>query len=259
MRQDRFRFRHASRTGSFTDRQFPDVGIDDLISELAQVGDVALRLTVRQTLTANMLGEFSIQPQQTGVRAVFVNLEALQKAIAQEKRANLILLSETSAKNGGATADNQVIDRMLRSRTSLEDFGIKLRIVSDPSEPPLAVGGEYAEKVTVASQSISLEHESRLISDSLAKTAAETADSLSLRSDRILSYLANNISSGDRSIPYSLVTALDQRSFEAMTKQGLTAAGLPVPMTAPLASPHDNQPPIILNEWAARDLGVRSL
>src|SRR4030095_3569715 len=68
----------------------------------------------------------------------------------------------------------------------------------------------------------------------------QTASALSLLRVPILSYLANSITSGERSIPYSLVTGLDESSLE------LLAPGQ-------ARGPDD----IILNEWAARELGAR--
>ena len=240
-----------------------EIPIESLHSRKEDLGST-LRLTVRQTLAPEALGDFSIQPQQTGVRAVFVNLEALQKAIAQEKRANLILLSENSGRTGGAeaTTNAQLIDNILKARTTLDDFGIKVRIVGEPSSAPSAAVGGLQTSAALAPQSISLEHESRLIDQSLAKTATETANRLSFKSASVLSYLANSIGSGERSIPYSLVTALDQRSFDAIGPQGQEALG-PVKShaktTERFASPSSGSlPPIVLNEWTARDLGVHT-
>ncbi|HKE55569.1 MAG TPA: FtsX-like permease family protein, partial [Pyrinomonadaceae bacterium] len=58
-------------------------------------------------------------------------------------------------------------------------------------------------------------------------------------------YLANSINSGAKSIPYSLVSALDDPSIEQLIGK--------VERPAP-AKP--DVPPIIINEWAATDLGV---
>ena len=180
-----------------------EIPIESLHSRKEDLGST-LRLTVRETLAADALGEFSVQPQQSAVRAVFVPLDLLQKTIDQERKVNLILVSETSRdpiRPGlSKRAKTKLLRRILEDRTSLEDFGIKLRALDDQ-------------------RGISLEHDSKMISDSLAKTARETANSLSFRSVPILSYLANSISSGERSIPYSLVTALDEDSFERLIQE----------------------------------------
>jgi ABC-type antimicrobial peptide transport system permease subunit len=72
-----------------------------------------------------------------------------------------------------------------------------------------------------------------VISDALAEVAARTAQSLGLRAQPVLSYLANSMRIGARQVPYSVVTALD---------------------AAPAPAAEDG---IVLNQWAARDLSAR--
>ena len=50
-----------------------EIPIESLHSRKEDLGST-VRLTVRETLAANALGEFSLQPQQGSVRAVFVAL-----------------------------------------------------------------------------------------------------------------------------------------------------------------------------------------
>jgi putative ABC transport system permease protein len=208
------------------------IPVESLHSRKEDLGST-LRLTVRETLAGDALGEFSLQPQQGAVRAIFVPLTLLQKEIDQADKVNLILVSERSRNAidpATTVAKREVLDRILKERSSLEDFGIKLRLVGQPSSQP----------------GISLEHDSKIISASLAKISSETATSLSLRSVPVFSYLANSISSGERSIPYSLVTGLDEASLESLGSSGTKPPGR-------TGSGDD----IILNEWAARDLGAR--
>ena len=61
----------------------------------------------------------------------------------------------------------------------------------------------------------------------------------------VLTYLANEIRFGDRSIPYSTVTALDTSS-EALFDSLLLSDGEPAPKV--------EKDEVLLNEWAARDL-----
>ncbi|HJU92729.1 MAG TPA: FtsX-like permease family protein, partial [Pyrinomonadaceae bacterium] len=89
---------------------------------------------------------------------------------------------------------------------------------------------------------LSLETDSKIINDHVWAAARQSADALSLRTVPVFSYLANSISSGDRATPYSLVTALDDETIARLTQ-------LPKQSSGP--------PPIILNEWAARDLNVK--
>ena len=216
-------------------QKFSEIPIESLHSKKEDLG-ATLRLEVRQILDARALGEFSIQPQQTEVRAIFVSLNALQKALAQEKKANLILVSEDPSRAGNP---QQALTEILKAQTTLEDLGIRLHRLDDQ-------------------KSLSLEHESRLLTNSLAQVATETANSLSLQTTSFFSYLANSISSNDRTIPYSLVTGTDAASFEALRLgDGATPGGgdAQSPSPAPLSSAQ--LPPIVLNEWAAHDLGVK--
>jgi putative ABC transport system permease protein len=198
------------------------IPVESLHSRKEDLGST-LRLTVQETLSPDAVGEFSLQPQQGDVRAVFVPLSLLQKAIDQPDKANLILISEASPDSAAPLAKDEVLKRILKARTSLDDFGITLRTVGPAPAPA----------------SISLEQESKVISGPLSEIANETASALSLRPVPVLSYLANSITAGERLIPYSLVTGLDESSLE-------------------LLAPGQTRRPddIILNEWAARELGA---
>jgi ABC-type antimicrobial peptide transport system permease subunit len=166
-----------------------------------------VRLTMREILPANSLGEFSLRPQQGSVRAVFVELKRLQRNLEQDGKANAILLS---AKTDQA---RQSAEAMLKDRFTLADLGLKLRALE-------------------SQRAISLESDSAVISDALADRAKAAAANLNLPVESFLTYLANAIRAGDREIPYSLVTGVD---FDA----------------APESSS------VMLNEWAARDLGAK--
>ncbi|MEP6635438.1 MAG: ABC transporter permease [Acidobacteriota bacterium] len=201
-----------------------------------------LRLTVRQTLGTEALGEFALQPQQSAVRAIFVPLSLLQaelfRDLGEKHQVNLILFREQSraaTDPATRTARRNTLERILQERTSLEDFGVKLR-----TEP----------------KSISLEHESKMISSSLAKDADEAAVSLSMHPVPVLSYLANSISASGRSIPYSLVTAIGAPEFETLKKRATNERGTQPVSPAPADASASSLPPLVLNEWAAHDLGV---
>jgi putative ABC transport system permease protein len=173
-----------------------------------------IRLNARGVLNGESLGEFSLQPQQASVRAVFVSLRLLQNELEQNGKVNTILVAGGSA--------NPSLHALVNDRSTLEDLGLNIR--------------------TINQQSISLESSSKIINDYVATAAEKAARELSLKSVPILSYLANSISSGERSIPYSLVTALDDETLATLANPPQQAL------------PH---PPIILNEWAARDLNVQ--
>lgn len=202
-----------------------EIPLESLHSKKEDLGKT-LRLTVGDVLSADSLGEFSLQPQQSGVRAVFVSLQLLQREIEQPDKANLILVSEAA---GGTGQDK--LTKILQKHFTLSDLGIKLRPLNEDNQ---AV--------------ISLEHDSKMIDEPLAKIAAETANKLGLHHSGVLSYLANNITSGGHSIPYSLVTALDEEDFKQLREisgKNFSTASNPA------------LPPVIINQWAAADLGIQ--
>jgi putative ABC transport system permease protein len=82
---------------------------------------------------------------------------------------------------------------------------------------------------------LQVETVSAVVNDGLAEKVGAAAQPLGLRVTPILTYLANAIRTQNGSVPYSLVTAMN----------------LPEP------EPGTGLPPILLNDWAARDLGVK--
>ena len=163
-------------------------------------GGKTLRLTVSRSAAPPR--DFSLRPQQGQVRAVYVPLARLQRDLDRPAQVNTILVS------GPPPA------RRLRQSYTLADAGLHLRPLENPA-------------------GLSLESDSALIADPVAQAALAAAQSLGLRAQPLLTYLANAIRIGDRQIPYSLVTALD----------------------SPLAPAADDG--IALNDWAARELGAK--
>jgi ABC-type lipoprotein release transport system permease subunit len=139
--------------------------------------------TIRLTLTEGAFREFSLQQQQGEVRAALVPLACLQRDLDQQGKVNTILVV-----NGRANLS--LIERTLKDRYALEDLGLRLRILEKQ-------------------RCLSLESDSALISDAVAVAASTTAKSLGLRTEPVLTYLANSIRVGGREVPYSVVTALD--------------------------------------------------
>ena len=168
----------------------------------------SIRLNVKAALKGESLGEFSLQPQHGAVRAVFVALSFLQKELEKTGSVNTILVAKGSSTNS--------LQALLKEKLTLEDFGLN-----------------------TSENKYSLESESKIINDHVWTAAQKSADALSIQTIPILSYLANSISSGDHSTPYSLVTGLSE---------------LTVPQ---FQNKPSDPPPIILNEWAAQDLNVK--
>jgi ABC-type antimicrobial peptide transport system permease subunit len=174
----------------------------------------SLRLDVRQILRRDQLGEFSLSPRQGAVRAVFVPLGRMRQLLEQPGRANAIVIAGAA---GGVAATEQ----RLKAAAAIEDFGLTVRILE-------------------SQQVLALESRSTMLSEPLAEASIRTADTLKLVVVPTLTYLANSIRSGDRAIPYSVITALD-----------LAVLGLAGPEVRSL-----EPGAIFLNEWAAKDLGA---
>ena len=186
-----------------------DIPLESLHGRKADPGKT-IRLTPVFPLTSRDLGEFSLQPQQGVVRAMFVSLKFLQRELDQQQKVNTILVGQQPS-----VSETEV---RLRDKATLEDLGLKLRSLEG---------------------ALSLESNSNLIDDSVENAARQSAEGLSLHASPVFSYLANSITAGDRSIPYSLVT------------------GVGVEQLAGLGNRSNYEWPIVLNEWAARELNVQ--
>ena len=198
------------------------IPLESLHSKKEQPGET-LRLTAGEILPANALGDFSLQPQQTGVRAIFVSLKVLQQELEQIDKVNLLLVAEI--KGGTQALKTSTLNKIFQERTTLADLRIEVRRLTVDDQPALA-----------------LEHSSKMISDSLAETIETTAKGLSLNPSSYFSYLANSINGNGRSVPYSLITAVDDASFKKLTGKEISET---------------DSPQLILNDWTASDLGVR--
>ncbi|HSF23783.1 MAG TPA: ABC transporter permease [Blastocatellia bacterium] len=192
-----------------------------------------IRLTIRESLAPSQLGEFSLRPGQGPVRAVFVSLARLQKDLEQVGKVNTILVADKSSASHQATTSSMLLAEIIKAAFSLEDLGIKLRVLDKQ-------------------RGIALESESAIISDGLYDSAVDAAGRANLNVVPILSYLANAIRVGQREVPYSVVTALDSESFDAIRNRFSPGSVTKTSRMEVLALQ-----PIVLNEWAARDLGAK--
>ncbi len=194
-----------------------DIPVESLHGRKEDPGKT-IRLNVSGVLGGESLGEFSLQPQHGAVRAIFVSLSFLQKELEQEGKVNTILVGRHSGTP--AAMQSQSIAKLLKTKSTLEDLGLTLRTINE--------------------QTVSLESNSKILNEHVTTAATEAAKSLSLKTVPVLSYLANSLTAGDRSTPYSLVTAVDDETLATLAKTQTT-----------------QQPPIILNEWLARDLNAK--
>jgi putative ABC transport system permease protein len=123
--------------------------------------------TIRLTASADG-PEFSLQPGQGEVSAIYVPLRRLQRDLAETSRANTLLLPSAA---------------FPKDKVTLDDLGIGVRTV--PS-------------------GLSIETASAVMSDALVAAVSQVSSS----AQPIFSYLANSMRIGDREVPYSIVAAM---------------------------------------------------
>ena len=188
-----------------------------------------LRLEIDRFLEAAELGEFSFRPQQGLARSVFVSLARLQGELEQDGRVNTLLLGHDaevgSAEDGvGPVADaarQAAAEAAVRGAATLDDLGLRVRAIP-------------------AHDAVAVESAAGLLTDETVAAVERTASTLGLRAEPVLSYLANQLRSGDRITPYSVITARDLSV--------VSDAGVPAASAGPA--------PVVLNRWTADDLGV---
>ena len=188
-----------------------------------------LRLGIERVLDAAALGEFSFRPQQGLARSVFVPLGRLQGELEQEDRVNTLLLGHGggSGDDGGAgaaedAARQAAAEAAVRGQATLDDLGLCVRAI--PAHGTVAV-----------------ESAAGLLTDATVAAVEQVASRLDLRAEPVLSYLANQIRSGERITPYSVITGRDLSVLDA----------------ADASADLGESTPVVLNQWTADDLDVQ--
>ena len=190
-----------------------------------------LRLTVTKILPDRGIGSFGLRPNQSRPLNAYVPLSVLQKALGNGT-VNAIFAAATSPNLSDRTTTDALpaLQNKLHQALKLEDLGLILRHVSSDS-----IGGVGY---------LSLESTQFLLKPDIIEAARAVAIERRTLFLPILTYLANTIAANERTIPYSTVTGLDtQRTFSLELADGSSAP--------PLAADE-----ILLNEWAAIDLGA---
>ena len=176
-----------------------------------------LRLTVKSIVADRGPGRFGLSPNQQLPFNAFVSLAALQRAMEQQGRANVIF-----GLKGGEPGDALSTEERLGATLTLDD--VELSAVED------------AGAIRVETSRIVLE-------PSVAEAAVAAAAELGMASIEVLTYLANSIEAGGKAIPYSTVSALSGAPELTLLD------GSPAP-----ALTGDE---IYLNDWSAKDLGAK--
>lgn len=198
-----------------------------------------LRLTLARILPDEGLGGFNPRPTQATPFNAFVPLHTLQRRLGRTDGANALLIAGGASSPAESEALAASFAQRLQRRLRLSDVGLRLRRDS---------AGSYA----------ALESESMLLEPPIEAAARQAAQTIGAPMLPVLTYLANAIEriepdaappTGKReSIPYSAVTAFDPDPTSDLARVVLNDGSV--------ASALDDDG-ILLNEWAADELGAR--
>ena len=184
----------------------------------------SLRVTVMAVLEDRGIGRFSIEANQAIPSNAFLQLDVAQQALDLEGQVNALLV-------GGEKVSGSAFDRLqlaLKAAIELEEFGLSL------------VAEE--EYLRVESNEI-------VMPGWVVAALQGAADNQGWPVQKVLTYLANRISSGDRAIPYSTLSALDPGPSELPQ---LVGSG------GEIWNDRLAEDEILLNSWAAADLRIEA-
>ena len=186
-----------------------------------------LRLTVDRVIEDAGAGLFRLDQGQQVVHNIYIPLRLLQRSLEKTDFVNTLLVG---VRTETARAESGWLSQALHRTWRLEDAGLRLLVPE---------GRAYA----------SLESRELLLTEPVVEAARGVATRLGAARLESLTYLANTIAVGDREIPYSMVAAVGSwRSRSESPPESALAA---------IAADRTSRPGgIVLNEWAATDLGA---
>ncbi|GDY18696.1 ABC transporter permease [Verrucomicrobiota bacterium] len=168
---------------------------------------VALRLRVTAIQPARFLGNFSLQANQIAPFNAFVNFALLQERVGATGRANLMLRGESSSAPKTSEDSNYALPQIWK----LADTQLELRPLTNTAAIELRTP--------------------RIFLDPPAVRAALAVDT---NARPVLTFLVNLLRAGERTTPYSMVTAA----------------------TAPLVPADLRDDEIVISQWLADDLKI---
>ncbi len=158
--------------------QLPTMLSQDMIFSTEKASTQAWNIKIAGMVSDDKMGRFSLQAAQEPPLNIFVTIDWLAEKIGQPKKANLLLVPD-----GWSSQDD--LNSRLKKHAMLADFGLELR--------------------PIESENILELRTSRIFLDEpIAEAALKTGDN----SYGVFTYFVNEIRSGDKSIPYSTVSAI---------------------------------------------------
>jgi putative ABC transport system permease protein len=193
-----------------------------------------IRLTVKAVLADEGMARFNLNPSTAAPRNAFVPIKLLQNRLKQADRANALLVAGAPAELGQnlrklltledwglvlydpAIRTNQLFEKLNRNhngKLTLPEYRRRMAeaVVKemDANKDGTLDRAEVLAYYQKAHPYLSLESRQMLLEPFIARAAQSVADEMKLRSAPTLVYLANTIADGNKSIPYSVVAALD--------------------------------------------------
>ena len=159
---------------AFVTRDLPLAGQAD--------ASVAVRLRVRNIVSDEQFGRFSLQGNQVPALSVFVPLNALQQQIQRVGRANALLVGQPLLQT--ARCDAAMANAALAKVWTLSDADLELRELGDQKEFELRTKRVFLDSVV-----------------------ADAAFTLASNAVGVLTYFVNEIRVGDHATPYSFIAA----------------------------------------------------
>ena len=196
----------------------PSILPRDAVLVPTEAASIAIRLAVARILRADEVGNFNLSANQIAPYNAFLPRQTLQKLFGQHGRINLLLVGNTREKNLSADHAAKVFQR----HWALSDIGVKIR--------------ELADKSIIEVQS------KRIFLDRPVVNAIET---IAPDIGKILTYFVKDLRVGDRSTPYSMVTAIQSPPG---SRDSAWFGEQPIPDLK------DGE--ILINSWCAEDLSA---
>jgi ABC-type antimicrobial peptide transport system permease subunit len=188
------------------------------------------RLTVSEIIAAEGLGRLGLLPTQHVAKNAYVSLRWLAQQLGKPDSANVIFMPVS--KDNHADATEAISSWVSLPRPALDDYGLA---VDDASRRGYV-------NITTDRMMLSNGAESEIME---ALTEGKDVKPVDSTIQPALTYLANTIAVGDRTIPYSTVTGID---FTAEPPLGpfVSSEGVSLPALGP--------DEVALNTWAADQL-----
>ncbi|MDP6438545.1 MAG: ABC transporter permease, partial [Candidatus Brocadiia bacterium] len=193
----------------------------------------SMQLIVTGIVQAKGLGKFSLRSDEPRPRNLYVSLGWLQRQLGREGQANTILAASGPREAPGPDGAH-AINQALGAAATLEDYGLRL-------VPHATLGYLSAESSEL------------VLPEPAVEIIRRTAEESGFRAALTSVYLANSLELvgpglARRAVPYSVVAGLEA---------GKDAPFGPLPLVDGDAAPALASDDILLNAWAAADLGAR--